>query len=107
MTNRTLLRKSQLLITERQLNHQLRRRIRELERETECGAATVERASRILAGKLVRNEQRIKAAVRDSAVIEADEAGLRVAGGNGWIHVARTERLTHFAYDGRRGKAAI
>jgi transposase len=69
--------------------------------------ATVERAARVFSGKLVRCEQRIKAAVRDSSVIGVDETGLRVAGGNGWIHVARTERLTHFAYDGRRGKAAM
>jgi hypothetical protein len=36
-----------------------------------------------------------------------DETELRVAGSNAWVHVARTERLTHFAYDGRKGKAAI
>jgi transposase len=69
--------------------------------------ATVERAARVFSGKLVRCEQRIKAAVRDSCVIGADETGLRVAGGNGWIHVARTDRLTHLAYDARRGKAAM
>jgi transposase len=69
--------------------------------------ATVERASRLFSGKLVRSEQRIKAAVRDSAVIGVDETGLRVAGHNAWVHVARTERLTHFAYDTRRGKAAM
>ncbi|HYG83146.1 MAG TPA: IS66 family transposase, partial [Pyrinomonadaceae bacterium] len=56
---------------------------------------------------MVRSEQRLKAAVRASAVIGVDETGLRVASGNGWIHVARTERLTHFAYDERRGKAAM
>lgn len=51
--------------------------------------------------------ERIKAAVRDSPVVGVDETGLRVAGGSGWIHVARTERLTHLAYDTRRGKAAM
>lgn len=69
--------------------------------------ATIERAGRLLSGKLVRCEQRIKAAIRDSAVIGADETGLRVAGTGGWIHVARTDQLTHFAYDQRRGKAAM
>ncbi|HYG79502.1 MAG TPA: IS66 family transposase [Pyrinomonadaceae bacterium] len=69
--------------------------------------ATIERASRLFSGKLVRCEQRIKAAVRDSSVIGVDETGLRVAGHNAWVHVARTERLTHFAYDERRGKAAM
>jgi transposase len=69
--------------------------------------ATVVRASRLFSGKLVRCEQRIKAAVRDSPVIGVDETGLRIAGHSGWIHVARTDRLTHFAYDERRGKAAM
>lgn len=41
-TKRTLLRKSQQLLEERQLNHQLRRRIRELEHEIERGTTTVE-----------------------------------------------------------------
>ncbi|HYG83147.1 MAG TPA: DUF6444 domain-containing protein [Pyrinomonadaceae bacterium] len=45
LTKRTLARKSQQLIGERQFNHQLRRRIRELEREIEGGAAAVERDS--------------------------------------------------------------
>lgn len=69
--------------------------------------ATVVRASRLFSGKLVKSEQRLKAAVRDSAVVGVDETGLRVAGHGGWVHVARTERLTHFAYDERRGKAAM
>jgi transposase len=70
-------------------------------------AATIQRASRISSGKLVNTEQRIKAAIRDSAVIGVDETGLRVAGNGGYIHVARTEGLTHYAYDARRGKAAM
>ena len=45
--------------------------------------------------------------MRDSPVIGADETGLRVAGRGGYVHVARTERLTHYAYDERRGKAAM
>ena len=69
--------------------------------------ATVERAGRVFSGKLVRSEQRIKAAIRDSPVVGADETGLRVAGRGGWIHVARTEELTHFAYDSRRGRDAM
>lgn len=69
--------------------------------------ATVVRAGRIFSSKLVRCEQRIKAAIRDSPVIGVDETGLRVAGYNAWVHVARTERLTHLAYDVRRGKAAM
>ena len=70
-------------------------------------AATVERAGRLSSGKLVGSEQRLKAAVRDSRVVGADETGLRVAGGNGFVHVARTDGLTHFAYDPRRGREAM
>lgn len=69
--------------------------------------ATVERAGRFSSGKLVRSEQRLKAAIRDSPVVGGDETGLRVAGGNGWVHVARTDSLTHFAYDSRRGQDAM
>jgi len=69
--------------------------------------ATVERSGHLCSGKLVRCEQRIKAAIRDSPVVGADETGLRVAGGSGWVHVARTESHTHYGYDERRGKAAM
>ena len=69
--------------------------------------ATVERAGRFSSGKLVRSEQRLKAAIRDSPVVGADETGLRVAGTNGFVHVARTDGLTHFAYDTRRGRDAM
>jgi len=65
--------------------------------------ATVQRASRISSGKLVTAEHRIKAAIRNSAVIGADETGLRVAGSGAYIHVARTEELTHYGFDDRRG----
>jgi transposase len=69
--------------------------------------ATVERAGRLFSGKLVRSEQRLKAALRDSGVVGADETGMRAAGRGGWVHVARTDDLTHFAYDSRRGKDAM
>ncbi|MDX6713185.1 MAG: transposase, partial [Blastocatellia bacterium] len=69
--------------------------------------ATVERASHLGSGKLVRCVQHIKAAIRDSPVVGADETGLRVGGGSGWVHVARTETHTHYGYDERRGKAAM
>ena len=69
--------------------------------------ATVARASRFSSAKLLRTEQRLKAAIMESAVIGADETGLRVGGSNGWVHVARTDALTHFAYDARRGQDAM
>lgn len=58
------------------------------------------------AEKLVGVEARIKAALKRAPVIGADETGLRVAGHSHWIHVARTDRLTHYGYDARRGRAA-
>lgn len=70
-------------------------------------AASIQRAARVSSGKLLYTEQRIKAAIRDALVIGADETGLRVAGSSAYIHVARTEELTHYAYDERRGKAAM
>jgi transposase len=69
--------------------------------------ACIQRAARISSGKLVKTEQRLKALIRDSEVVGADETGLRVAGSSGYIHIARTEKLTHYAYDERRGKAAM
>jgi len=59
------------------------------------------------ATKLVGAEARIKAALRHADVIGADETGLRVAGHSHWIHVARTDDLTHYGADARRGKLAI
>jgi transposase len=69
--------------------------------------ATVQRAAQVCSGKLVRCEQRIKAAIRDSAVIGADETGIRIGGATAWVHVARTDALTHLAAHSQRGKAAI
>jgi len=69
--------------------------------------ATVQRAARLSSGKLIHAELRIKAALRESSIMGADETGLRVSGSGGYIHVARTEELTHYAYDERRGKAAM
>ncbi len=70
-------------------------------------AATIQRAARVSSGKLIYTEQRSKAALRDSSVIGVDETGLRVAGSGGYIHVARTDELTHYGFDDRRGKAAM
>ncbi|MDQ3258625.1 MAG: IS66 family transposase [Acidobacteriota bacterium] len=59
------------------------------------------------AAKLVGVEEQIKHAIKHAAVIGADETGLRVAGKSAWIHVARTDGLTHYGYDARRSKAAV
>jgi transposase len=59
------------------------------------------------AAKLVGVEEQIKAGIKAAEVIGADETGLRVAGKSHWIHVARTDELTHYAPDARRGKLAM
>jgi transposase len=69
--------------------------------------ASIQRAARHCSDKLTRCEQRIKAAIRDSAVIGADETGIRINGTNAWVHVARTDNLTHLASHMHRGKAAF
>jgi transposase len=69
--------------------------------------ATVQRAARRCSAKLLHAELRIKAGLRGAPVAGVDETGLRVAGHVGYVHVARTDELTHYAYDERRGKAAM
>jgi transposase len=68
---------------------------------------TVDTTRHRCAAKLVRVEEQIKQGLRAADVIGADETGLRVAGKGHWIHVARTDYLTHFAADARRGKLAL
>jgi transposase len=70
-------------------------------------AGTLSTAVRQCAAGLVETELKIKRGVRRSAVIHADETGLRVAGRLHYVHVASTARLTHYGADTRRGKAAI
>jgi transposase len=68
---------------------------------------TLERMVSECAGALVETELKIKRRLRRSAVIHADETGLRVSGGSHYVHVASTPRLTHYAYDAHRGRTAI
>ncbi len=70
-------------------------------------SATIQRAARLCAGKLVRSEQRLKARILNSAVIGVDETGVRINGAVCWVHAARTETLTHFAIHPKRGRAAF
>lgn len=69
--------------------------------------ASIQRAARFCSDKLIRCEQRIKQAIRESAVIGADETGIRINGANAWVHVARTDTLTHLASHTNRGRAAF
>jgi transposase len=70
-------------------------------------AGTLSTAVRRCATGLVGTELKIKRGLRRSPVIHADETGLRVKGKLAYVHVASSERLTHYAADARRGKAAI
>jgi transposase len=69
-------------------------------------AGTLSSAVRRCAAGLIKTELKIKRGLRRSAVIHADETGLRVEGKLAYVHVASSERLTHYAADPRRGKAA-
>lgn len=69
--------------------------------------ATVQRAARFCSDKLIGSEQKIKAAIRNSSVVGADETGIRINGENNWVHVTRTDSLTHIAAHSKRGKNAI
>jgi transposase len=73
----------------------------------QLSAGTVTNIVRECAAQLVDTELRIKQRLRRSGVIHADETGLRVAKRAQYIHVASNARLTHYAYDSRRGRAAM
>ncbi len=70
-------------------------------------AGTLSTAVRRCAAGLLETELKIKRGLRRSPIIHADETGLRVKGKLAYVHVASNERLTHYAADTRRGKAAI
>ncbi len=56
--------------------------------------------------RLVETEEQIKHALRAAEVIGTDETGIRVQGVLQWLHVARSETLTHYACHRKRGKTA-
>ncbi len=69
--------------------------------------ATIQRAARFCGQKLFRFEYRLKAALRQSEVMGVDETGININGENNWVHVTRTDNLTHLAFHPKRGRAAI
>jgi transposase len=56
---------------------------------------------------LLETELKIKRGLRRSALIHADETGLRVEGRLQYVHVTSNERLTHYMAAAGRGKTAI
>ena len=73
----------------------------------QLSAGTVANIIKECAAGLVESELKIKQKLRRSSIIHADETGLRVAKQGYYIHVASTSRLTHYAADARRGRAAM
>lgn len=75
--------------------------------ECPVSLATIQRAAKVCSQNLLRFEYRLKAQLRQSDVLGVDETGIRINGENHWVHVARTEDLTHLAFHQKRGKEAI
>jgi transposase len=70
-------------------------------------SGTVAHMVRECAAGLVETELKIKRGPRRSPVIHADETGLRIDKRLGYVHVASTPRLTHYASATHRGQTAI
>jgi transposase len=68
---------------------------------------TVANIVRGCAAGLVETELKIKRGLRRSPVIHADETGLRIDKRLGYVHVASTPTLTHYAAAAHRGQRAI
>jgi transposase len=68
---------------------------------------TVANIVRECADELVETELKIKRGLRCSPVIHADETGLRIDKRLGYVHVASTPTLTHYAAAAHRGQRAI
>jgi transposase len=75
-----------------------------------CGCplspGTVETFVAQAADRLVEAEEQIKQALQAAEVTGTDETSLRVQGLVHWLHVVRTDNLTHYAVHRKRGKAA-
>lgn len=69
--------------------------------------ATLARIVGECAGRLVRHEAQVKAALRRAAVIHVDETGLRVAKRGHYVHVTSNEQLTYYHCHPKRGRAAL
>ncbi|MGI9105474.1 MAG: IS66 family transposase, partial [Pyrinomonadaceae bacterium] len=69
--------------------------------------ATLYRMVQESAQHLIETELEIKEQLRRSQIVHADETGLRVASNLHYVHVACTERLTHYSSHPRRGTRAM
>lgn len=69
--------------------------------------ATILKAGQELAQGVEPAVAAVKAQLREAAVLHADESGLRVNGQLHWLHVAATDRLTHYDIHAKRGQEAM
>ena len=69
--------------------------------------ATVLKAAEDLSLCLERSIEAVKELLRDGEVLHVDESGLRVQGKLHWLHVACTDRLTHYTVHAKRGHEAM
>ncbi|MGB7922641.1 MAG: IS66 family transposase [Pyrinomonadaceae bacterium] len=69
--------------------------------------ATLYRIVQQSAENLIETELEIKEQLRRSQIVHADETGLRVATKLHYVHVACTDRLTHYSSHPRRGTRAM
>jgi transposase len=69
--------------------------------------ATLRKMAEECAAGLAETEAEIKAQLRHSAVLHADETSVRVNKAGHYVHVASTEFLTHYGYHQQRGQAAM
>jgi transposase len=71
------------------------------------GQASIQRAAKELAGRLGATVKAIGQAVQASAVVHADETGIRLKGKLHWLHCAVTDSLTWLGWHSRRGTKAF
>jgi len=67
---------------------------------------TLESAVGACHAHLAATEAAIRRGIERAGVAHFDETGLNVAGTGAWLHVASTPRLTFYAVDRKRGRAA-
>jgi len=70
-------------------------------------SGTLCRISEEASGLLVETTDRIREAIRRSAVLHCDETGMRIGKLLHWLHVAATDTLTWYLPHRKRGVAAI
>jgi transposase len=73
----------------------------------QLATGTVANIVRECADALVGTELKIKQKLRRASVIHADETGLRINKRLGYVHVASTAHLTHYAAAAHRGHTAM